>query len=78
MGGQNPVKVTKGHQVQIFKNCILSSYAKKSHFGHLMRSNLAEVSKSDQVERFMLSFKETEIRLAQSLLFLLFFTEILK
>ena len=47
MGDQNQVKVTKGHQVQMFKICILHFYAqKKKHFKHHGRSKLGHGHRS--------------------------------
>ena len=38
IGGQNQVRVTKGHEVQIFKKVFLRSYAQEKHFKHHRKS----------------------------------------
>ena len=54
-GSQNQVKVTKGHQVQIFKNSkitFLSSYAQKSILDITGSQNQVRVTKGHKVQIF--------------------------
>ena len=66
MGGQNQAKVTKGHQVQIFKKCILEPICVEKSILDIETHIQVKVTNGHQVQRYMLSFKrDVEIRLAQ-------------
>ena len=68
MGGQNQVKITKGHQMQIFITVFLIPYVQKKYFG--ISQVQVKVTNSHQVQKYMNSFKrEIGIRFAQCLIF---------